>query len=224
MDNENKNKKQLWREYLEKAQFPQELKNRAMEIGLSLMDDVEFLYAVRKCVQRGGGAFEDEKTHIAYETEGEYHILRKNTIELALRQEEMNTLLVDMIDMFEDILPLGSVVDLRKDFLGQKLDLSRVEKVRVVITKRFLGLDKGCYYPYAAVIYPIGMGGQRKNLCFSSSVIEKVVHMGYSDPLEETYVHQMKRQLIIDERRKSMGFASEEERKELERLLLQDGE
>lgn len=37
--------------------------------------------------------------------------------------------------------------------------------------------------------------------------------------MEEAFVYHMKEQLIVKERRKSMGFANEEELKALEELL-----
>lgn len=217
-------KKKLWSEYLDTVEFPQEVKNIAMEIGELFIDDVNFLYTVRKAVLNGGGAIEDEKTHMVYETEGEYHILKHGNLELALRQADMSKLLADMIDIFEDILPLGSVVDLKKDFLSPKIDLSKVEMVRVVIAKRFLGGESGCYYPYAAVIYPIGMGGQNSYICFSSALINKVIHEGYCDALENEFIYQMKKKLVVKEHRKSMGFADATECKEMERILFQNGE
>lgn len=224
MKTPNQCKEELWKTYVEYTDFPEEIKNKVRDIGLLFKNDVKFLYSVRKCVLNGGGAMEDEKKHILYETADEYHILRKGDSEVALRQKEMSLLLANMIDIFEDILPLGSVVDLKKDFLSQQMDLRNVDKVRVVISKRFIGGETGCYYPYAAVIYPIGMGGRGRTFCFSAGLIEKVVHMGYSDLVEEAFVHEMKKKLIVNERRKSMGLANEDERKAMETLLLNSGE
>ena len=219
MEEKKQYKKQLWNDYLKASDFPSEVKNIAREIGELYFEDVKFLYDVRKCVVSGGGTLADKKTGVLYETEEEYHILKHNDKELALRQADMSRLLANIIDIFEDVLPLGTVVDLKKDFLGQKMDLSKVDKIRVVISKRFLGGETGCYYPYAAVLYPIGMAGQNKYIYFSSALIDDVVHMGYSDSIEEMFVYQMKDQLIVKGNRKSMGFANEEEMRAMEKLL-----
>ena len=37
-------------------------------------------------------------------------------------------------------------------------------------------------------------------------MIEKVIYRGYEDELEEVFLYQMKMELIINQRRKSMGF------------------
>lgn len=220
MEEKKQYKKQLWNDYLKESELPVEVKNIARKIGELYFEDVKYLYAVRKCVLNGGGTLADKKTGVLYETEEEYHILKHNDKEVALGQADMSKLLADMIDIFEDILPLGTVVDLKKDFLGQKMDLSKVDRVRVVISKRFLGGETGCYYPYAAVLYPIGMAGQNKYIYFSSALIDDVVHMGYGDAIEEMFVYQMKEQLIVKGNRKSMGFANEEELKIMEKLLI----
>lgn len=219
MEERKQYKKQLWNDYLKESEFPTEIKNIAKEIGELYLEDVKFLYDVRRCVVSGGGTLEDKEKDVLYETYEEYHILKYRDNELALRQSDMSRLLTDMIDIFEDILPLGSVVELKKEFLGQKMDLAKVDKVRVVITMRFLEVETGCYYPYAAVLYPIGMLGQNKYIYFSSALIDKVIHRGYSDSVEEAFVYQMKEQLIVKERRKSMGFANDEELKVLEKLI-----
>lgn len=225
METKKQYKERLWKDYLDSREdLQQELKAQASVVGELFTDDVSYLYMVRKCVLRGGGAIEDEATQVQYEAEGEYHILRYESTELALRQNEMAVLLADMIDIFEDILPLGSVVDLNKAFLSRNMNLSGVENMRMVITKRFIGGETGCYYPYAAVVYPIGMGGEDKSFCFSAALIERVVHMGYSDSTEDAFIYGMKDRLIVKEHRRSMGFATEEESKEMARLLFGKGD
>lgn len=213
-------KKKLWKEYLDHRDiFAEEQKALLMEWGLLFREDVSFLSRMWECLANHGGAMEDGKTGTRYELEGEYHILRWDAAELALRERDMKILLTDMIGLFEEILPLGSVVDLKREYLRQSMELSSVKQVRMVITKRFIGGAEGCYFPYAAAIYPIGMGGLQKSFCFTPALIEKVVFTGYCDAAEEAFVYQMKHQLIVEQKRKSVGFASKEECRAMNELF-----
>lgn len=217
-------KAQIWKDYLEKRTdlAPEQRAGLAL-LGGKFHEDVSFLYAVHACVLRHGGAMEDEKSHVRYEVEESCHLLRWEDRELAFEEDTLKRLLEDMIGLFEDILPLGSVVDLKKEFLMQTMPLDNVEHVRMVITKRFLGFEKG-YYPYAAVVYPIGMGGRTQDFCFSSALIGRVVMKGYTDDVEDAFIDQMKRKVILTDGRKSFGFATEEEQRELKEQLMQEGE
>ena len=139
------------------------------------------------------------------------YILRKEGAGIFLPEEKMKRIIIDMISIFEEILPLGTVVDLRKEKLEARLDLSGVEHFRVVIVKRFVGVGRDIYYPYAGALYPLGTTGEDKMISFSSALIEKVIHRGYSDETEEQFVGLMKREIIIGHRKKPAGFCSTEE-------------
>ena len=221
--NKGQYKERLWEEYLAARKFPKEQAAAVREIGLKFRDDVSFLYQLHACMLHHGGAMEDEQTKVQYEIMDEYHILKTGSVEAAFGEAELARLVIDMIDIFEDILPLGSVVDLNKDFLRQTMPLDNVEKVRMVIDKRFFGAGESGYYPYAAVVYPVGMAGEDRNFCFSSALIERVVHRGYADEVEDAFVYQLKHQLIVEQGRKSMGFANEEEQEAMRRFVMEEG-
>lgn len=57
---------------------------------------------------------------------------------MAFTDNQMRELLAGIIDIQEPILPLGSVVDLKKEILQDRINLKDVDKVRIVITHRFL--------------------------------------------------------------------------------------
>lgn len=221
--NKGQYKERLWEEYLAVGKFPAEQAAAVREIGLRFREDVDFLYRLHTCILHHGGAMEDERTGVQYEIVDEYHILKMGNTEAAFSKEELAGLVIDMIDIFEEILPLGSVVDLNKEFLQQTMPLDKVDKVRMVIHKRFFGIGENGYYPYAAVVYPIGMAGEGRSFCFSSALITRVVHRGYADELEDAFVYQIKHQLIIEQKRKSMGFANEREQEEMKRFVTEGG-
>lgn len=119
-------------------------------------------------------------------------------------------------NIFEEILPLGSVVDLKKEILERQLkEISKVEKVRIVITNRFLNYTSHGYFTYAGVVYPIGMLHANEVIHFAPSMIQEVVSKGYADDMERAYTLFMKRELIVNQKIRSYEFASEAESKEL---------
>lgn len=206
-------KKTLWEAYVKKADIPRQQKSKIQQLGEYFFEDVSFLYQIYGLIGEENVCCKNGETGIIFEKEDDLYILRKESMGIFLRAEEMKCLLRDMIVLLEDILPLGSVVDLRKDKLHG--DVSKVEHFRVVITKRFLGVGEGCFYPYGAVVYPLGTGGTGKNISFTPALIERVIYEGYSDELEDVFLYQMKNKLIVEQKRMSVGFATKKELAEL---------
>jgi hypothetical protein len=135
----------------------------------------------------------------------EYTLLKSG---LSFQKEEILCYLAILIDVMDDILPLGSVVDLKKEHLKKMKNIEKIENVRIVITHRFLLHSKNrFYFPYAGVIYPLGSMGEERTLHFTSSFIERVVHRGYSDEQEKAFVLMMKQDLLCRQKMQSFGFA-----------------
>ena len=131
---------------------------------------------------------------------------------LLLDRNQMLRLLIIAIDALDEILPLGTVVDLKKEYLRKNLPVDEVDKVRVVITHRFLsGGNNKYYFPYAGVIYPFGAPNESKYINFTSHLIEDVVHRGFSDEQDEAYILLMKHELLEEKRIHSFGFASRDD-------------
>lgn len=211
-------KQALWEEYLKVVDFPEQQKGKLKELGILLLERVSYLYKIYSLSEEKT-FLEDEETGIVYEAEEDLHILRKGNMGIFLKKEEMKCLLADMISLFEEILPLGTVVDLKKGELAKTMDVSKVQQFRVIITKRFIGVGTGCFYPYGAVVYPLGTAGNGRTISFTPSLIENIVFTGYGDEVEEEFVFQMKKHLIVEQRRKSVGFATKQEREELEKVI-----
>lgn len=212
-------KEALWEAYLKQTDILEQQKEKLKELGTFFFEDVSFLYKIYPSVGEKQVNLCDEKTGIMFENEEELYILRKENKGIFLKAEKMKRLLSDMITLFEEILPLGSVVDLKKDKLSEDLDVSKVENFRIVITKRFVGAGEGCFYPYGAVLYPIGFGGTGKVISFTPALIEKVIYTGYSDEMEDAFVFKMKYKLVVEQRRKSAGFATRQELSETEEIV-----
>lgn len=208
----NKWKESLWKEYLNVVEVKEQQKKNLQELGTFFFEDVSFLYRVYEAImEEKSNIIEDKENGIVFEIEDNLYILRKGRTGIFLDVEEMKSILADMIVLFEDILPLGTVVDLNKDELMKVINVEKLENFRVVITKRFLGDGAGCFFPYGAVAYPIGTAGAGRAISFTPPLIEKIVFMGYKDETEDAFLFQMKYQLVIEQRRRSIGFASKQD-------------
>lgn len=193
--------KEILIKWLAKLSFlGKEQKRLLFEVGCIYRSNIQFLYKIYGAIATNQKQLKDEEHNITYKCEGDNHVLVYQGEALVFKEEQLKTILVRIIDIMEEILPLGSVVDLKKDFLKDILaNTDKVEQVRVVIINRFLH-QKGdaSYFTYAGVLYPIGALMQQEQLHFTSALIENVVHKGYSDKQEEAYVFLMKNELILE--------------------------
>lgn len=134
--------------------------------------------------------------------------------------ENFKKLIVNIIDLFEVIYPLGTVVNLKAEYLNQLTNGKEIEEATFVITSRYVYTDDvKTYFQYGGIPYPVGTLGLNKVFYFTSDLIREVLALGYSDNREEAYIYMMKKELLLDENYISIGYAQEEERKKLELKL-----
>lgn len=209
--------KEILVKWLAKLSFlGKEQKRLLFEVGCIYRNNIEFLYQIYGAIATDQKQLKDEVHNITYKCEGDDHVLVYRGEDLVFTEEQLKTILIGIIDIMEEILPLGSVVDLKKDFLKDILaNIDKVEQVRVVIIDRFLHRkDEKSYFTYAGVLYPIGILKQQEHLNFTSALIEQVVQKGYSDKQEEAYVFLMKNELILENGMHSIGFLTDAEREQ----------
>jgi len=139
--------------------------------------------------------------------------------EVSRPKEDFFLFLSLVSDIFLPVLPLGSVVRLKKDVL-KKIELPDGYSPDVVIVDRYLATpDAGIFFPYSGVVYPLGSFGTEGKIFFGPQLIEKVIFPGYSDKREKPFRALMKEEYIIERKLHSMSFASEEEAKILQGKL-----
>jgi len=204
----------LWKEFMEHTDYiPERLYETMGMIAGLYVDDTSFLFKVYESFIEGDRFLEDEENGVKYERDGGDYILSYDGKECVLEEAEFKRMLVSMLDLLEDTLPLGTVVDLKKSaYEGVVEQLDEVEEIRMVITYRFLGyMEQGYYFPYAGVVYPTGMLGQEEVLYFTRPLVENIVRQGYRDDKEDAYVYLMKRELIIEKGANTYGYATPEE-------------
>lgn len=201
-------------QWLAKIPFlEKETKRLLFEIGCIYKSNMPCMYQIYHAVGTNQN-WSDEERKIRCKLQNNQYTLMYNGANLIFTKPQFQGILAGMIDILEDILPLGSVVDLKKEFFKDMLtDIDKIEQIRVVITNRFLYQEGDTFYfTYAGVVYPIGIFRSKQMLHFTSAVIENVVHTGYSDKQEEAYVFFMKQELIFEKGMHSLGFSTEEER------------
>lgn len=132
--------------------------------------------------------------------------------EVVFRLDTIQSIIANLTDLTEDILPLGSIVSLKMEYCEKLLQNQKMEKIWVVITKRFLVNTEDSYYTYGGSLYPIGNFNREETLQFTPSLIESVIHRGYEDGQEKAFVYLMKKELVVDKKQKSAGLAIKEEK------------
>lgn len=211
----------LWKEFMEQTDHISSRDQETMgKIAGIYLDDTAFLFKVYEAFIENDRFLEDEEKGVRYERDGEEYILSHEGKECIFDKVHFKKVLTGMLDLLEDTLPLGTVVDLRKDAYKDVTDLQNVDHIRMVITYRFLGEEKDAYYfPYAGVVYPTGMLGRKEVLYFTRPLVERVVKEGYRDEKEDAYVYLMKKELVVEKGRNSYGYATKEEIEEFNKKV-----
>lgn len=203
----------LWKEFMENTDYINSRDKETMgKIAGAYVDDTAFLFKVYEAFIENDRFMEDEERHVRYERDGKDYILSYEGKECIFEKKAFKKVLTGLLDLLEDTLPLGTVVDLRKDAYKDVPNIQDVDHIRMVITYRFLGKEEDAYYfPYAGVVYPTGMMGRKEVLYFTRPLVERVVKEGYRDEKEDAYVYLMKNELVIEKGKNSFGYAEKEE-------------
>lgn len=183
-----------------------------MDIKEKIQDDLTLLYQMNKIIVQGEGHTVDKEIGVEFVSNNGISTLQTNYGQIMLDNTSFRQIIAAFIDVYEDIYPLGTVVDLKKEYFRGVLPVDEVEHVRVVISYRYIPCSENMYIPYMGNIYPIGNSGIKTNgLHFSPKAIEKVVHMGYIDEEEIAFLFQRKYEMLIENNMHSSGFATSDE-------------
>lgn len=190
----------------------------------------EFLYRCQKDIRQLYRIYESlwkQENEVCAVDEGyEFHVsperiwLCARGEEVAHTAQEWKRIIGKGISFLEELLPLGSVVELQKEFLEEKMpSLKDAGKAVLVITERYLSLTGHSYFPYAGVPYPTGTFDGTSRMLFSPALIKEVLHTGYQEKQEQAYQYRMKREYLLEKDMDMCGFETAEERKEIQRIM-----
>ena len=182
--------------------------------------DLSIFYQMNKMIVIGEGQVLDNDSGVNFICQNDKCMLRTNFGEVYLNNKDFRKIIAGIVDVYEDIYPLGTVVDLNKKYFKNILPVDEVDELRVVITYRFVPLTELSYIPYVGSLYPVGnMGILENDIHFTPRAIEKVVQMGYQDEKELAFLYEIKNKFLIHNGKHSSGFATNEEVEEMMKVF-----
>ena len=216
MEKQLKNKrteltKSLLRDYMKNNQVLQkEQAGFLYEIAADSIQDNTTLTQLYIAIRNQSDTFSDNTGRLQYKTKDGTTTLTYKNVKCSFEETMLLNTISDLIELTEHILPLGSLVQLRKELFAGAVDISRLDTIRVVITNRFVREDEETYYTYGGVVYPVANFNGKEILKFTPSLIEKTLHKGYQDEQEDAYVYLMKQELILEKDIHMAGFREKE--------------
>lgn len=190
------------------------------ELKKQFQSDLSMFYQMNKMIVLGEGQVLDNELGINFICQNGNCMLKTNLGELYLSNNDFRKVIAGIVDIYEDIYPLGTVVDLNKKYFKGILPVDEIEELRVIITYRFVPLTESSYIPYVGALYPMGnMGILKNDLHFTPRAIEKVVQIGYQDEKELAFLFEIKNKFLIQNGKHSSGFATKDEVEEMRKIF-----
>lgn len=174
-------------------------------------DNHQGLFELYLAIHNKKEEFFDKEANVACTYQDKQYIFQNKGKEIIFEYRLIKDVLGKLVDLTEDILPLGTLVQLKKEFFSEICDIKKVQKIWVVITYRYLKMNDESFYTYGGIVYPVANFNKEEILKFTPALIEKVIYRGFSDVQEDAYVYLMKQELIIENGKKSAGINMEEE-------------
>ncbi len=196
-----------------------ELTPSLLRLADQFAENCTFLYDIHRALAEGVDFLEDFQVEVSFhKLEDRFELKFQNRVQV-FNEEQLQCFIATTICVLEPMLPLGSVVELKKEYFPQLIDPD-IKRVKIVITHRFLCLkDRKYYFPYAGVVYPVGTLFEEKYVQFTPPLIKRLTHQGYTNRYERSLVYQMKKELVQKKRMRHFGFASEEDSADYQKKL-----
>lgn len=179
-------------------------------------EDLEIFYKMNEIILIGEGEIRDNDLEIQFNCYGDEVVLYSSFGQIKLKSTLYREIITGILDIYERVYPMGTVVDLKKEYFKDKLPIEEIEHIRVVIQARFVEVGDTMYIPYIGTTYPIdNVEGIMSNIHFTPKAIKNVVFAGYSDDEEISYIFQKKKDMILEKNKHSTAFATLEELKKI---------
>lgn len=219
----NRNLLEEWTKSLE--HLNREEKIALYNLGILVTNNgIDCLYDIHKSLAKHNQSMYILDGKLGYELQEDEFLLKIQDMNINLNYLQLNEIINGLIDILEEIYPLGTVVELKTEYLKRGLAIKDIETAQVMIIGRFIyQKDIKSYFQYAGVVYPLGLIGEGKVIQFTSKLIEKVIHKGFCDEKDNGYIYLMKKELIIDNKMHSFGFSSNDERSQYSNKIKEGG-
>lgn len=159
---------------------------------------------------------------VAYRHSGDTHSITFSNQQIELPEEIFEQLLIYVIEITRDVLPLGTVVELNPNYFIPNEQPEHPTKV--VITERFVApTGYNSYFPYGGIIYPVGEMKKGAKVHFTEPLIQKIVHQGYRDEMEDAFIYLMKEEFIVEKNLTSIEFSKDDMKRIKADVKLKEG-
>ena len=199
--------------YIDKLDFlTNDDKAISLKVGLLYKNQINELYRIYDFINSEEKEFIDNNINLEKKDNNLCINIKGKNIVISINN--FTNILEGSTDILEDILPIGTVIELKSQFIKTLYGETQFkENPKFIITRRFLSKEGGLFYfPYAAVPYPTGELSDENNIYLTSQAIEKVIYKGFSDEKDLAFICVMKSEMIFKKNMKSISFSSEEER------------
>lgn len=209
-------KEKLLIEWIESLHdFDNSYKTFIYKLGKIYRNELTFLYSINATIINGKEEIIDSKKGVRYKKSDKGCTITIKDKEMEFSTKDAKSIISGLINICEDILPVGSVVKLKNNYLKNFIQNSGLQDVEVVIISKYIFLNSlKTYYEYGAVAYPVGKIGKEKCIYFTSALIDEVLFRGYETEKDNVYNYLMKNELIVQKEMRSIGFVSEDVRDE----------
>ena len=184
-------------------------------------DNQAFLYRVHDwLVTDKGDELTDTDSEIVYKKLLSSIWVKGQDFSFQCNRDNMKRIVEGSTDLLTPLLPLGTIVDLKKEHLADIFPADKINQLRFMIDYRYSFYDTcSVYLPYGGIVYPLGRIGEAQVLYFTPQLVEKVVYMGFQDEMETAYEVEMKKELILQKGMKSLAFANGEEKRQFQQQV-----
>ena len=199
--------------YIDKLDFlTNDDKAISLKLGLLYKNKINTVYRIYDFLNSEEKEFIDNNINLDKQDNHLCVNIKGKTMTISI--DYFKNILEGSIDILEDILPIGTIIELKSQFIKSLYgDTQFKENPKFIIIRRFLSKEGSLsYFPYAAVPYPTGELNDGNNIYLTSQAIEKVVYKGFSDEKDLAFICVMKSEMIFKKNMKSISFSSEKEK------------
>lgn len=169
-------------------------------------NDVDFFYRIYDSLNGKSEIFQSRNKKVEYSSINDRYIIKCDMRSAEHTNEELKQLIPGIIGIIEEILPLGSLVELNLSYKNPKE--SKIDQLQIVITHRFISPEgESDYFEYGGIPYPTGMLQGDKVLFFTNRSVKNIKHKGYTDLKDKQFIIAVKNALLIEKGVKSMSFS-----------------
>lgn len=175
-------------------------------------NDLSIFYNMNKYIVLGKGEIQNKELQLSFACSEKNIYLKSSYGDIEMDAEEFRKIIAAIIDIYEVVYPVGTVVDLDKNYFKHRFNVDEIDDLRVVISHRYVPYGENMYIPYMGIHYPFGpLPVANNGVLFTPRAIKKVVHMGYSDEEEKAFLYKVKEAFIIEGNKQSTSFLVDNE-------------